>query len=110
MIISFRHYQRLSLKKLYELIDEAAKQDDCAELNRDLDSAGYSRIKVNGKKIGIHRIALERKLGRVIRPGYLACHSCDNSTCINTNHLWEGTQSDNHWDAIGKGRKKHWGR
>lgn len=54
--------------------------------------------------IGAHRVALELKLGRPIKPGYLACHSCDNRICCNPEHLWEGTPRDNALDSKAKGR------
>lgn len=65
---------------------------------------GYGAIKLNGKAYRTHRLALEAKLGRPIETGCYACHSCDNPTCINPNHLWEGTPRENVVDAVGKGR------
>jgi hypothetical protein len=34
----------------------------------------------------------------------LACHSCDNPSCNNPNHIWHGTAQDNNIDKINKGR------
>jgi hypothetical protein len=72
---------------------------------------GYSYVYagiVNGRKTvrGAHVIALEKKLVRPLRPGYEACHTCDVRNCINEDHLFEGTRSDNILDAVHKGR---WG-
>ena len=54
--------------------------------------------------VGAHRIMLEMKLGRPIRPGFFACHTCDYPRCCNPDHLWEGTAKDNMQDAAKKGR------
>lgn len=57
-----------------------------------------------------HRTVLEMKLGRPIKPGHCACHTCDRPGCIRPEHLWEGTNSDNVRDKIAKGRGKGaWG-
>lgn len=36
--------------------------------------------------------------------GMLACHTCDNGSCLNIFHIFPGTSSDNRKDCISKGR------
>ena len=67
-------------------------------------SAGYGMRSIGGEQYYVHRLALEKKLGRPIRKGYCSCHTCDNPACINPEHLFEATQKENLADMCKKGR------
>lgn len=58
------------------------------------------------KMFRAHRVALEEKLGRPIKPGFCACHRCDNPPCCNPAHLFETTQEYNIKDRDQKGRQR----
>ncbi len=62
--------------------------------------------RINGKQRPGSIIVLEYKLGRSILTGMLACHTCDNSRCVNKDHLYEGTPKENSRDMVE--RKRHW--
>ena len=50
-----------------------------------------------------HRASYEQFKGN-IEKGLFVCHTCDNGICINPDHLFLGTNSDNQKDAYRKGR------
>ena len=65
---------------------------------------GYGVISHDGKQQYAHRVSFEFHIGK--KPGELnVCHRCDVPSCVNPDHLFLGTQSDNVKDAYDKGRK-----
>lgn len=77
--------------------------------NKDYSGSGfilsYGRIRHNGSVKVASRVAWELTYGE-IPEGMLVLHKCDNPPCVNPNHLFLGTSSDNTIDAINKGRRK----
>lgn len=68
---------------------------------------GYGRLCFKGcKTCAAHRVAHILFIGE-IPAGMLVCHSCDNPSCVNPEHLWIGTHRDNFNDMIKKGRHRH---
>ena len=76
---------------------------DCIEFQGCKDTGGYGLKRVNNKLYKAHRLAWIEESG-TIPDGLFVCHKCDNPPCINIDHLFLGTNSDNMLDMYSKGR------
>lgn len=76
---------------------------DCILWDGRLGAGGYGVLWRNGKDIKAHRMIWEECFGG-IPPGMCICHKCDTPSCINPEHLFMGTRTDNRRDASKKGR------
>lgn len=88
--------------------EKVSKKSDCWEWTGSTTRGGYGhfRLFLDGqwKMYKAHRYAYEHYKG-AIPQGLLVCHTCDNTKCVNPDHLWLGTAKDNVRDMLNKGRK-----
>jgi hypothetical protein len=71
-------------------------------------SGGYGKITNNQKNqrpMNAHVASYELHYGPVPK-GMEVCHACDVKLCVNPQHLWVGTHTDNMRDAKQKGRMR----
>jgi hypothetical protein len=65
---------------------------------------GYGLFKFNGRLWRAHRFSAEY-LGGMCVANLNVCHQCDNTSCVNPDHLWTGTHLDNMLDRNNKKRQ-----
>ncbi len=68
----------------------------------------YGRIWIGDRVVYAHRASFVLHGGELIE-GYDVCHKCDVKSCVNPEHLFQGTRQENIQDCINKGRA-HEGR
>src|SRR3990167_7169618 len=66
-------------------------------------SNGYGLIQVGGKLEHVHRASWMAHRGPIPN-GLWVLHHCDVRNCINPEHLYLGTHSDNTADMVNRGR------
>lgn len=86
------------------------RRNGCIEWIAAKDKDGYGYFKLNNKQMHSHRVSWILTNGEIPEHdsyhGYCVCHKCDNSSCVNPNHLFLGTAQDNIDDKIHKGRQR----
>lgn len=91
-------------KRFWEKVDSSAGEDACWPWKACVGKDGYGRFHSNDIIHSAHRFALAISTQRVIPSDMVVCHRCDNKLCCNPRHLFVGTQRDNIYDMLGKGR------
>ena len=79
-------------------------ESGCLEWTGGLSSSGYAVMQVDYKTRRVTHIVWELANGPVAEGKYM-CHSCDDPLCVELDHLFEGTPTENMQDAVRKNRQ-----
>ena len=93
--------QRTPEARFWEKVN---KTDNCWEWTAYKLFNGYGRFSINSKTDYAHRISWQFANGEY-PTGKQVLHTCDNSGCVNPNHLFLGTLGDNMADRNKKNRQ-----
>ena len=104
-------YMSLDERIQFEL-NRSIRQGECWLATCYVGDDGYPRLRHKSRDYRLHRIVLERKLGRKLTLAEVARHKCHTPLCIRPEHLVPGTPADNTADAAAAGRmtrgERHW--
>lgn len=106
------NYDKLVLERIFKKVKIRNKcwiWTGCTKTVTKKDSSHpYGRTTYKGKPITVHRLMYQLKKG-VIPENMCILHSCDNTLCVNPDHLSIGTQGDNIRD-MHKKQRHPWSR
>lgn len=82
------------------------KENGCIEWPGATSRLGYGMVRIHHKPMVVSRVVMEVSIGRILDRYEFVCHRCDNTRCVNIEHLFVGSQKDNMQDALKKGRMR----
>lgn len=97
------HYYNNKEKFISKLIK---KDNGCWEFPTSKNSDGYATTCYEGKRISAHRLAYIL-FNDDYDENLHVLHKCDNPSCCNPDHLFQGTHQDNMLDRNNKNRTKN---
>lgn len=99
--------ERLAAKVVVDPESGCHNWTGCVASTKNSTRQGYGHISDGSRKLqvkhGVHRLSYEQNIGP-IPEGLCVCHKCDNSLCVNPEHLFVGSYADNNKDMRAKGR------
>ncbi len=96
----------LPVEKKFWLYVDKRGDDDCWNWTGYKDKDGYGKLRVGHTSKGAHRISMLICHGKV-DDKKMVLHECNNPSCVNPKHLYEGDQFDNMKDRINAGNFKY---
>lgn len=94
----------MTIEEFFEIVDELPCNERGCKIWSGRKRGNYPGFRTKDGQVYGHRLVLERRLGRSIKPSLLSLHDCDDKMCLQEEHLYEGTHKENSLDAISRGR------
>ncbi len=84
--------------------DKFTKGPGCWNWTASFKDGRYGSFRLNGPAIRAHRASYNLYIGPIPN-GWVVCHDCNNTKCVNPGHLYLGTQQDNIAQMVREGRQ-----
>lgn len=86
-----------------KILDNIEVVNECWIWKGATNAKGYGNLRDGHRTKLAHRASYEAFNGNILH-GLCVLHTCDNRSCVNPDHLWQGTHEDNAKDRQKKGR------
>lgn len=91
------------LERFWKSVSKEPHEKGCWEWQGGKARRGYGRLSTRGGMVAAHRFSFWVH-NKFLIDTLPICHRCDNPSCVNPEHLFQGTQLDNARDCLAKGR------
>ncbi len=91
-------------QRFFKKVNQTSNHDECWLWNAGKSKEGYGRFRLNRKLYQATHVSYFLRHNIMPASGQEVCHKCDNPQCVNPNHLFLGSRSDNMNDCYKKGR------
>jgi hypothetical protein len=101
IVLKLKYIRAAPEVRFWRLVE---KTDHCWNWTGAKTIDGYGRFRIDKRQMLPHRWIWTNLLRKNIPDGMYLCHTCDNPSCVNPDHLFVGTPKDNAQDRVKKGR------
>lgn len=109
-LVSRQIHSRISAIQKRRFLARLKPEGECLVFTGTKNERGYGLVDlmIDRRRVATlaHRLAWMIANNRDVADGMIICHRCNNTSCCNHNHLYEGTHKTNADDMVRSGRQR----